>query len=372
MIKKKVVIIGSSSNPHVLNRISRFAIDKRFDFFLFDTKFNSDTIIALPRINRRGVYFYNLLTKAKAFNLLFTVYRLRNLRPDILFIMYCSELSLLYSLFFRGKVVLSFWGSDILKRNDKKKSFLVRLLQRQALLRADRIYCVSKEIIQEVLTLAGSKLLKKTKLLMYGLDLKMYNSSNSITSDKIEPFIIYSPRWCLPMYNIETLIDAVLLLLKSGKKVRLIYRNVYNGHSEELKSYCDGIRTKIINSGYENHFQVIGFMQDFERISLIKSADVVVSVSHFDGTPVSILEAMACRIITVSGKIYATENFISHRVNGYLVNKDRPSEIANQIAEIIVKRNEQKKIIENARLFVEQNADISKEIEEYLRCFNEF
>jgi hypothetical protein len=190
MDKKKVVIVGNSDSPHVLNRISRFENVEGFDFSLFDTNFDSENVIAIPRINRRGPKFLDLLSLGKAFKLLISIIRLITVRPDILFIMYCSKLSLLYSLFFRGKVILSFWGSDILKRNSKKKSLFVNFIQKQALLKANHVYCVSKELVDEVYNVAGSKLLNKPSLLMYGLDLNLYNSSEPETLKPIEPFTI--------------------------------------------------------------------------------------------------------------------------------------------------------------------------------------
>lgn len=371
MDKKKVVIVGNSDSPHVLNRISRFAKVEGFDFSLFDTNFDSENVIAIPRVNRRGPKFLDLLRIGKAFKLLSSFSRLITVRPNILFIMYCSKLSLLYSLFFRGKVILSFWGSDILNRNGKKKSFFVNLIQKQALLKADLIYCVSKELVDEVCNVAGTKLSTKPRLLMYGLDLNLYNSPEPKKLEQIEPFTIYSPRWCLPIYNIEVIIDAVILLLQSGKKVRLIYRNVYIDNSPIAESYSAKILDKIINSGFANNFQAVGLLENNEQISLIKNANIVISVSHFDGTPLSILEAMACKTLTLSGKIPSTTNFIKHGINGYLVNKDNPSEIANQLALIIEQRNSQKEIIENARLFVEQHADINLEVDNYVKSFHE-
>lgn len=371
MNKKKVVIIGNSVSPHVLNRLTRFASEDDFSFFLFDTNLNSEIEIPVPRLNRKIHKFLDLPRVGLFFKLLRSVFSLIIEKPDIIFIMYCSKLSLLYSLLFKGKVILSFWGGDLLNRTEKKKSLLLCYLQKKAILKADRIYCVSKELIDEVYKVAGNKLLEKPNLLMYGLDLKLYNNSKSDISEKIENFTIFSPRWSLPLYNTEVIIDAVILLLKSGENVRLIYRDIYIDESSEADNYSAKLAHKIKTSGFERNFQKIGLLSSQELIKIYQNADVVISVSHYDGTPLSILESMACKTLTISGKISSTMNFIKHGENGYLVNKDDPIEIADLLVFIIKHRNSQQEIIEKARLFVEQNADINLEVGNYIKSFHE-
>ena len=371
MYKKKVVIIGNSVSPHVLNRLTRFASEDDFFFLLFDTNLNSEIDLPIPRLNRKIHKFLDLPKLGLFFKLLRSIFSLITARPDIIFIMYCSKLSLIYSLFFKGKIILSFWGGDLLKRTDKKKSLLLSYIQKKAILKADRVYCVSKELIEEVYNVAGSKLAKYPTLQMYGLDLKLYNNSESKLSERIEDFTIFSPRWCLPLYNIEVIIDAVILLLQTGKKVRLIYRDIYIDDCVEAKIYSDKLAQKIKNSGFESNFQTVGLIGNQELIKLYQNADVVISVSHYDGTPLSILESMACKTLTVCGKISSSMNFIKHGINGYLVNKDDPCEIADQLAFIIKHKISQQEIIEKARLFVEQNADINLEVGNYIKSFNE-
>jgi glycosyltransferase involved in cell wall biosynthesis len=371
MNKKRIVIIGNSVSPHVLNRLNLFGTEDSFSFFLFDTNLISEIDIPIPRLNRKIPKYLNLPGIGLFLKLLRSIVSLLIARPDVIFIMYCSKLSLLYTLLFRGKVVLSFWGGDLLNRSGNKKSFLLKKIQKKAILKADRIYCVSKELIEEVNIVSEGKLLHNPRLLMYGLDLNLYNNSGSKLPEIQECVTIFSPRWSLPLYNIETIIDAVILLLKSGEKVRLIYRDIYIDDCSEAAIYSAKLAQKIKFSGFENKFQTVGLLGSQELIKLYQNANIVISVSHYDGTPLSILESMACKTLTVCGKIPSTNNFIEHGVNGYLVNKDDFIEIANQLAFIIKNNNLQKDIIENARIFVEQNADINLEVADYIKCFNE-
>jgi glycosyltransferase involved in cell wall biosynthesis len=344
---------------------------KNLSFLLFDTNLQSDIDVPIARINNTIPQFLDIPKIGNFLKLFRSIFSLVISKPDIIFIMYCSKLSLLYSLFFNGKVILSFWGGDLLNRTNKKKGFLLRNIQKWAIIKSHKVFCVSKELIEEVYRVTDNQLLKPPCLLMYGLDLKLYTFSNNEMSKKNEYFTIYSPRWCLPLYNIEVIIDAVILLLQSGKKVRLIYRDIYIDESVEAYQYSIKLATKIKESGFENNFKTVRKVEKNELINLIQCSDVVISVSHFDGTPLSILEAMACKTLTLSGKIPSTTNFIEDGINGYLVDKDNPIEIAQQLNFILTNKDRQIHIIENARLFVETHANIDLEVAEYVRVINE-
>lgn len=371
MHKKKVVIIGNSLSPHVLNRLTLMSESKELFLLLFDTNLNSEIDVNLPRISKTIPKFLDLPKLGYFLKLLRSLVGLVDAKPDVIFIMYCSKLSLLYSLIFKGKVILSFWGGDLLNRKDKKKGFFLRNIQKRAILKADKVYCVSKELVEEAYNVTDNQLLKAPQLLMYGLDLRFYTFPSKDKTRKNEYFTIYSPRWCLPLYNIEVIIDAVILLLQAGEKVRLVYRNVYIDESLEADEYSRKLANKIKNSGFEADFQTVGLVESEQLIELIQQSDVVISVSHFDGTPLSILEAMACKTLTVSGKIPSTTNFIEHGVNGYLVDKDDITEIVKQVKFILEHRSEQKVIVDTARLYVEKHANIETEVAEYIKSFND-
>lgn len=369
---KKVVVIGNSNSAHVSNRLYLFSLDKNLEVYLFDTDFLFSSEISVPRINASGHEFLHLFRIRKIYNILFSVLKLIFFRADVLFIMYCSKLALFYGLIFPNKLILSFWGSDILERGKTNLFYFNRFVIKLSVLRANSIYCVSQEIENEIFKICGSVGLKKPpKLLMYGIDLEAFSPDQLESMNSLKPFTIYSSRWCSPLYNIEMIIDAVIMLLNSGENVKLVYKNVYFGDDETAESYQQRLFLKMKESGFLENFEACGLLEYKEQVDLVKNSDVVVSVSHFDGTPVSILEAMACGTLTISGRIFATESIIKNGVNGYLVNKDDPEELFELIKEIIKNRGLTKDIIKNARKYVEDFADIKKEIEFYLTDFYE-
>lgn len=64
---------------------------------------------------------------------------------------------------------------------------------------------------------------------------------------------------------------------------------------------------------------------------LLKKAQVFVSPSSHDGTPNTLLEAMACGCFPVAGQIESLEEWIEDGLNGLLVDPRDPNELANAI-----------------------------------------
>jgi glycosyltransferase involved in cell wall biosynthesis len=68
-----------------------------------------------------------------------------------------------------------------------------------------------------------------------------------------------------------------------------------------------------------------------EMANLFRQADIVVSPSVHDGTPNTLLEAMACGCFPVAGDLESIREWIIPGENGYLVNPNDPQALANAI-----------------------------------------
>ena len=68
-----------------------------------------------------------------------------------------------------------------------------------------------------------------------------------------------------------------------------------------------------------------------QMLSLLRSAQVYVSPSIHDGTPNSLLEAMACGCFPVVGKVESLQEWIRDGENGLLVDAASPRSLANGI-----------------------------------------
>ena len=108
----------------------------------------------------------------------------------------------------------------------------------------------------------------------------------------------------------------------------------------------------------EKNVRLLPYITQPQLWDLFKKAAVSVSISDHDGTPNSLLEAMACGCFPVVGDIESLREWITPGVNGLLVDTDSPQYVADAIF-LAVKneklRNEAREI--NRNLILER-ADV--------------
>jgi glycosyltransferase involved in cell wall biosynthesis len=83
---------------------------------------------------------------------------------------------------------------------------------------------------------------------------------------------------------------------------------------------------RIVFAGPQPHKEVGKFLD---------AADIFVSTTNFDNTPVSVLEAMACGSCVVSTAVGGVPWLIENRSNGLLVPPDHPAAMAEAVAAIV-------------------------------------
>jgi len=68
-----------------------------------------------------------------------------------------------------------------------------------------------------------------------------------------------------------------------------------------------------------------------EMGDIFRSAQIVVSPSVHDGTPNSLIEAMACGCFPVAGDLESIREWITHGKNGLLMDSTAPQSVADAI-----------------------------------------
>ncbi len=111
---------------------------------------------------------------------------------------------------------------------------------------------------------------------------------------------------------------------------------VFTEHPEAI-FVCPGLQGKpnveawVRSLGIGEHVFLLPLLPQKDLWSLMKRATLFVSPSSHDGTPNSLLEAMACGCFPVVGDIESLREWINHGENGLLVNPRDPKALANAI-----------------------------------------
>ena len=226
--------------------------------------------------------------------------------------------------------VVTAWGSDLLL--GVQRSWMQRQLARWVLHCADTVTCVSSQLAQAAQTLSAKG--KHILVAQWGIDTHLYTPGpvDEALQQQLAPGvgpIILSIRALKPVYQPLTLADAIPCILKQHPDARFIIRT-YAADTEILQEF----KHRIAESGSGDNVTYVGELTDEQSIaSLYRLADIAVSAPSSDGTPVSVLEAIACGAAPIVSDLPSLREWITDGENGLLV----PVGDASALAEAIVR-----------------------------------
>lgn len=119
--------------------------------------------------------------------------------------------------------------------------------------------------------------------------------------------------------------------------------------SENLEKEANNLRIT-------SNVQFLGRVQHDEMPNILAQTDIYISTSLYDGTSISLLEAMGSGAFPIVTDIPANRKWIISGENGFLVSKDEEKLLAIKIIDAIRNRELLEKSQTRNRLMVEQKA----------------
>ena len=372
--KLKVAILSNGISQHTLNRLNLFCAYPQLDLYFLHQSAQMKNNSMLP--NER-FYQFNVKKGKNTFErgliglniIIQNVLNLVKINPDVIFIMYGEKLSLLSAILSGKPYVISAWGGDFLIDQGAQKTWKDRMILSWGVNKSSYIFAVSEELVNTISILRENNKLPQIQQLFYGINLILYPFNNN---SKIDSFEIYAPRWCRPEYNLMGLLESFKALKNLNSKATLLFRNTDLNDSEISRQYYKEALDFIEKNNLNNSTDTIGVLSENDNIKSLENTSVIISLAPSDGTPVTILEAMALGKIVVCGRINSLEKLIEDGKTGFLVDINNPEEIAQKL--YYIEQNFlvlQKEIGQNARKFVEQHANIHREVDVYVSKFEE-
>jgi glycosyltransferase involved in cell wall biosynthesis len=372
--KLKVAILSNGISQHTLNRLNLFCAHPQLDLYFLHQSAQMKNNSKLP--NER-FYQFNVKKGKNTFErgliglniIIQNVLNLIKINPDVIFIMYGEKLAIVSAMLSRKLYIISAWGGDFLIDQGAQKSWKDRMILSWGVKKSSHIFAVSEELVNTISILRENNKLPQIQQLFYGINLNLYPFNNNPIPGSLE---IYAPRWCRPEYNLLALLEAFKALKNLNSKATLLFRNTDMNDSEISKDYFKKALDFIEKNNMNNSTSTIGVLSENDHIKSLENASVIISLAPSDGTPVTILEAMALGKIVVCGRINSLEKLIDDGKTGFLVDINNPEEIAQKL--YYIEQNFlvlQKEIGQNARKFVEQRANIYREVDVYVSKFEE-
>jgi len=162
------------------------------------------------------------------------------------------------------------------------------------------------------------------------------------------PYKILSNRNLLPIYNVSLLIRAIPIVLKEEPRTKFLIA----GEGSEKEN----LEKEVENLNLSTSVQFLGRVPHKEMPNLLAQSDIYVSTSPYDGTSVSLLEALASGAFPVVTDIPSNREWIADGDNGFLVTEENENLLSKKIVEAIRDQRLLGEACEKNRKIVEQRA----------------
>lgn len=270
----------------------------------------------------------------------------RKIKPDILHAHFISKFGFHAAFLGYRPLIMSAWGGDILVVPYWSK--LLWYFTGISLRRADVVYGVSKDICERIVTTFGVPL-SRVKLVPFGVDTTLFHPAAKKKIIYDNDVVVLSNRTFLEIYNIETLINSIPLVVEKNPNVKFVIKGT--GPQE------NSLKSLVLELGVSEYVTFIGWVEYEEMVGLLHNCDIYVSTALSDGTPVSVLEAMACAKPCIVTDVGGVSEWIEDGLNGYLFTPKKPQELAQKILDLAADPIKREILGGNASKLIEQRGD---------------
>ena len=260
-------------------------------------------------------------------------------------------LGVLTGVSLRKPLIVTIHGSDF--RMAMKKSSLLKKCFIFVCKRAKTVNCVSEVMKKEIeqLGIQGEKIIT----IPMGVDDHFLNTGRNRENNlNGKPITILSNRNLQPLYNVSLLIEAIPYVLKEESNVRFLIA----GDGPEREN----LEGKIRDLNLDSSVQFLGRIPHEKMPHLLGETALYVSTSLYDGTSVSLIEAMACGAFPIVTDIPSNREWIKDGENGFLIPPNGETILAQRIIEAIRNERVSKESLRRNLSIVEERALWSKNI----------
>jgi len=255
-------------------------------------------------------------------------------------------------------VIVTIHGSDLRMAVDRPG--LIQKLFLYVCNRAIQLTCVSEIQRREMgdLALRG----KEISVFPMGVDNRFLEiGKNRKIGVKDKVLTIVSNRNLLPIYNVSLLIRAIPLVIQEEPGVRFLIA----GEGPEKEN----LEKEAKDLNVASSVQFLGRIPHDQMPEFLGNSDIYVSTSLYDGTSVSLLEAMATGLFPVVTNISSNQEWIEDGKNGFLIPPQNEVFLAKRIIDAIRNKELMASAIEKNLSIIEKKAFWQNQIQELKKVY---
>jgi L-malate glycosyltransferase len=349
-VSMKICYVGDAKSIH-LQRWIKWVANAGHDLHLItdhSIEINTAKIYSLKHKKDGG--YIDFISKMRQ-----TKKLVNKINPDILHAHYAFGYGTFGAYTNFHPYVLTAWGSDILVDTS---SIYRKFAVKYPLKRADLITCDAQHLKESMIKLGAVG--QKINIIYFGTDtVKFSPQKKDITlKNKLgldDSPVVISLRLLKPIYNIESLITAIPLILKQIPQAKFIIAG--EGPEEKmLKEMASSL--KVMES-----IRFVGSIPNDELPYYLATSDVYVSTSLSDaGLAASTAEAMACELPVITTDFGANAEWVKDGENGFLIPMKKPESLAEKIIVLLKDKDLREKFGKKGRQIIKERLDYNTEM----------
>lgn len=275
---------------------------------------------------------------------------------DVVHAHYAGVYGLIAALSRSNKFIITVWGSDVLL---SAKTRLRRQIIKYILNKASLITYDGKNMQMALLKLGVQE--KAIEQIRFGVDTDLFKFKEnggiqrSEWGCENEDFVVISTRSFEIVYDVETLIFAMKMVVGHVNNIKLI---LVGGGSQR-----NHLEKLVGQLSLRRNVKFVGKYENFNLPRILSSANLYISTSLSDsGLAVSTGEAMACELPVIITDIGENRDWIDEGVTGYLVQPKSPEELAYKIMLCYEKRELATSMGKRGRMVILDRNDYKREM----------
>ena len=247
---------------------------------------------------------------------------IKRLKPDIVHAHYATSGGLTGLVCGFHPLVVTVHGSDL---TTGIKSRIWRPLLKLIFEHSDCVNTVSKDLRDMVSSLCISP--DKIQTFTLGIDTEKFSFVKQPIINQSRRLRLVCTRRLEPVFDHRTIIRALGLLKKRGIKFQMTF--VGDG------SLLGELKQQVRDSGLDDSVNFTGRVHNNNLPKVLREHNVYLSASLWDGTSLSLLEAMATGLFPIVSDIKANSAWLRPGVDGFLHKVSDAEDLANCIIKLL-------------------------------------
>ena len=281
-------------------------------------------------------------------------------KADVYHAHYAAELTT-WMAWLLGKkpLVISCLGGDVLFDEQGSQSALRQWMTKRALNSCDHVTTVSNFLGDVVEGFGVPR--SRIERVIWGVNAeKFYPVENDHSFREkwnigLDVPLIFSPRQFKPFYNQYLMVEAFADVLKKVPNA-ILAMSTYN-QDDDFKDEIDALIAKF---GIGEHIRFIPPMNAREMMLAYNDSDVLISLPPSDGTPVSVMESMACGTPVVMTNLERFKEFFTHKETAWFTPLEK-EQIAEGLVQVLSDQKLYETLKENAITLINEKADLQSQ-----------